>query len=348
MNIMKNLIRIASLVAAALLGIVPAQAQLTTTSTTLSVAVLAGGGNVASQSQWCLTSATGVVLPSLSANAVGSYLFVDKEVAQVVSAGSSSTCYNVKRGQLGTSANYGHSVNATLWVGNVATGSGDNSHPFSGGIFTPNVPSGTCTASVQYSLPVIVYGPNNSDFSGGLANCVSGYWSTTTLGEAQGPVTNVNPYTAFTTLSNSIAGTAVTDIAGVEWATQIQIPNSFTSTGACVLNGATVGTDKWLFAIWDATGAVVATTALAGVTTSGASLYQCAAWTATVNLVGPATYFIGLQGNGTTDTFTAYKTGGAPTLMGTVKKAAGVFGTVTAITPTTTFTTLYGPFMMVY
>lgn len=320
---------------------VPAFAQLATTSTTLSNAIVAN-----TTTQWCVASATNINLPSISQ--AGTYLFSDKEAAQVTSAGSSTTCFNVKRGQLGTSANYAHSKSAVVWVGNVATGTGDVSRPFAGGVLTSNVPSGSCTASAQYSLPIIITAPNNSDFAGGLARCVAGQWSVSTLGEGQAPVTTVQPFTAFTTLSNSIAGVSVTDVNGTIWFSQLQIPNSATLTGGCVLNGATVGTDKWIIALYDATGVLVANTALAGTTTAGVSLYQCIAFTSTLAVVGPGTYYLALQGNGTTDNFQAYKTGGAPTNYGT-QSQTGVFGTLAAMTtPTVTFTTAKGPIGMVY
>lgn len=339
-NLKSTLISIMALLAAVCVSH-PAYAQLATTNTTLSAAIAAN-----TTTQWCVASATNISVPS--AAATGTYLFVDKEAVQVTSAGSSATCFNVKRGQLGTSASFSHSSGAVVWVGNVATGTGDNSHPFSGGVLTTNVPSGSCVATAQYSLPVIVVAPNYSDFAGGLARCVAGQWSVSTLGEAQTQVTTVQPYTAFTTLSNSIAGVSVTDVNGTIWFSQLQIPNSATLTGGCVLNGITVGTDKWIIALYDATGALVANTATAGTTTAGASLYQCINFTATVSVVGPATYYLALQGNGTTDNFQAYKTGGAPTNYGT-QSQTGTFGTLAAMTtPTTTFTTAKGPIGMVF
>lgn len=347
---MRTLISIIGALGLLAAGESTAFAQLATPNTTFSVAIAPQSGNSGGgvNPQWCLASATGVVLPSLAAGTGGSYLFSDKEAAVVTAQGASATCFVVKRGQLGTSSGYGHSTAAKVWVGNVATGTGDTSRPFAGGVLTANVPSGSCTSSAQYSLPVIIYGPNNSDFSGGTAYCVAGYWSVSTLGEGQAPVTNVQPFTAFTTLSNSIAGVSVTDVAGTIWFSQLQIPNSATLTGACVLNGATVGTDKWIVALYDASGVLVANSATAGTTTAGVSLYQCIAFTATASVVGPATYYLALQGNGTTDNFSAYKTGGAPTNYGT-QSQAGVFGTLAAMTtPTVTFTTAKGPIGMVF
>jgi hypothetical protein len=314
-----------------------------TTSTTLSAAIAAN-----TTTQWCVASATGIVLPSLSGNAVGSYLMVDKEAAQVVRAGTSTTCFIVRRGTLGTSANYAHANAATVWVGNAAISSGDTSRPFTGA-FVVTPPSGTCTASAQYALPVIVTGGdfNGTVYAGDTYYCTAGYW---TKGVPQAPP---QPYTQFTTFTApgiplATLGSVVTDIAGQEWFSQINVEFNATSTGACLLNGTATGTDKWIFILWDAAGKIVANTAVAGVLASGSSTYTCQAWTAPINLQGPSTYFIGIQGNGTAATFYAYATAGVPTKYGTGIVAAGTFATLLPITPTTTFTTAVGPMFLMY
>lgn len=162
---MKTLIKLIAVVALA--G--SAFGQLTTTSTTLSGAIAAN-----TNTDWCLASATGVVLPSLSGATNGSYLIVGKEAAQVTGQGGSSTCFKVKRGQLGSAASYAHRSGAKVWVGNAATSSGDTSRPFNGAIVA-FPPTGSCTASEQYTLPVIYMGAalNNS---GGVYTCAGGLW----------------------------------------------------------------------------------------------------------------------------------------------------------------------------
>jgi hypothetical protein len=338
MKIMKNLLKIT---VSAVLLVFCASAQLATTSTTLASAVVSN-----TTTQWCVASATGINLPSLSGGTAASYLFVDKEAVVVTSQGSSSTCFNVKRGQLGTSSNYSHSVNSTVWVGSPATGTGDSSRPFTGGAFTTNMPSGTCVASAQYTLPIIVTGSISGVGTGDVYTCVGGYW---TRGDTQvGPY----PFTSFTTLSNPgnlVAATSVSDVNGKEWFSGIYIPANATLTGACWLNGATVGTDKRMAFLADLSGAIIATSATAGVTTASASTYQCVAFTSTISVYGPGRYYVGIMtGTGATDNFLAYATGGAPTNYPTGVVTGGTFGTVTAITPNSTFTTAVGPLMMVY
>ena len=172
--------------------------------------------------------------------------------------------------------------------------------------------------------------------------------TTPTGGIVQSTVSS--PYTAFTTYvapGNLIAPTAVTDTIA-EYSVDIFVPTNATLTGACLLNGATVTTDKHLVFLANAAGTIIAHSALTGASDSGASQYQCQAFTATIAVTGPQTYFVGTQTNGTTDTFLAYATGGAPTNYGTGLTTAGSFGTLVNITPTVSFTTAEGPLMSVY
>jgi hypothetical protein len=165
-----------------------------------------------------------------------------------------------------------------------------------------------------------------------------------------GQSTTTSPFTSFATLSNPgnlIAPTAVTDTVA-EYSSQIFIPTTTTLTGACLLNGATVTSDRHIVYLANSAGTIIANSVLTGVADSGASQYQCQAFTSPVAVTGPGTYFVGTQPNGTTDTFYAYATGGAPTNYLTVKTTASSFGTLVALTPPTTFTTAVGPLMMVY
>jgi hypothetical protein len=123
-----------------------------TTQTTLSAAV-----TTSTTAQVCVASATNVNVPAIGTN--GTYLGVEQEAMQVTGAGTSATCFKVKRAVLGT-ALAAHASGANVWVGNAATGTGDSSRPYSGGAIVTNAPAGQCTASQQYSLPVVVYGAN--------------------------------------------------------------------------------------------------------------------------------------------------------------------------------------------
>ena len=314
-----------------------------TTNTTLSAAVTAG------QTFICVASATNINVRSVSQG--GSFLVFDKEAVQVTTAGTSATCFNVKRGQLGSSAT-AHISGRKVWVGNVATGSGDSSRPFSGGAITATPPSGSCTASAQYSLPVI-YVPANSDTPGQDARayyCTAGVW-TSGWNQETGGQSNYTFWTTYPTPGNVVAPAAVTDVSGKLWFSQIYVGDTTLSTGACILSGSGGSTDSQIFAIWDVTGKLLANSALAGAV-GATSLMSCQAWVSPIVLPGPNSYFIGIQGNGTTAaTFSAYKTGGAPTGYLTGVQTGGTFGTIANISSAnipTTFTTAVGPYMSLY
>jgi len=111
-----------------------------------------------------------------------------------------------------------------------------------------------------------------------------------------------------------------------------------------VLNGTTVGTDKHLLILYDGTGNLIANSATAGATTSGASTYQTYAFTTPYYVVGPAKYYACLQSNGTTDSLRMLTAGTQDNI--TTKAVTGqTFGTIAAtFTVPTTFTTVVGPY----
>lgn len=158
-----------SILAIALLHTCAAFAQLTTTNTTLSAAIAAN-----TTGQWCVASATGIVVPSATIN--GSYLSADKEVVQVTAAGTLSTCFKVKRGQLGTSANAAHAISSVVYAGGAAVSSGDPSRPFAGGPFVTVAPSGYCLSTSQYTLPLIATGGATGRGTLLIVNCTGSQW----------------------------------------------------------------------------------------------------------------------------------------------------------------------------
>ena len=142
-------------------------------------------------------------------------------------------------------------------------------------------------------------------------------------------------------------GTDTTLVAGTIYWAEVFIPRNITLTGVGVLNGATVGTDKWIVALYtSAGGTVAANSALAGTTSSGANAFQQIAFTSTYAAVGPARYWIAFQSNGTTDTL---RTVAANTFVDVLTKSAtGTFGTLSSLTVPTTFTADVGPIAYVY
>jgi hypothetical protein len=148
-------------------------------------------------------------------------------------------------------------------------------------------------------------------------------------------------------LSGVVAFGTVTDVAGKTWFDALDVQFNSIATGACIANGSTVTTDKWIVALYDHAGNLMANSALAGTTTAGVSTFQCIAFTSPIAVFGPDQYFLALQGNGTTDTFKAYGTGGAMTSYPT-GSVTGTFATLPTLTVTSTFTASVGPVMTLY
>lgn len=128
-----KLIRIMGL--AALAG--PAFAQAPVGSTTLSGAISSFATTA------CLASATGVVVPNLATGVLGSIFVIDSESMQVMAAGPTSTCFNVKRGAYANSesnAATAHGNGQKVWVLGPTLSTGDPSRPISASAFLSQRP----------------------------------------------------------------------------------------------------------------------------------------------------------------------------------------------------------------
>lgn len=125
---------------------------------------------------------------------------------------------------------------------------------------------------------------------------------------------------------------------------EVFVPARVSITGIAFFNGSAVGTDKWVGILYNSSGVVVANTALAGTTAVGTDAYQKIDLTAPYTANGPATFYIGLQCNGTTARFNTHILG----TFGADKKTSEVFGTPTTITVPTAFVTARGPMASVY
>jgi len=165
----------------------------------------------------------------------------------------------------------------------------------------------------------------------------------------------INPQTAAMTLVQLAAAisflnnnTSLTPVAGSRYYTSVSVgatgSGNTTFTGISALIGATGGTDKFIYELHDSTGALVATTALAGVTVGTAGTWQQIPFTAPVS-IAPGNYFIVVQNNGTTARIATYNAPTSPLLTGS---ATGTFGTSASITPPTTYTAGVGPVATLY
>lgn len=138
----------------------------------------------------------------------------------------------------------------------------------------------------------------------------------------------------------------VAQTAGTMNFTEIYVPYTQTWLGAGILNGTTVGTHNVLTALYGSNGVLLANSAVAGVVSAGASVFQNIAFTSSITLP-PGRYFVGFQYSGTTPTPRhLLAANGSNIITGSV---AGTFGTVpSTITVPTTFTTAVGPICQLY
>ncbi len=200
--------------------------QADTTNTTITAALTNTTNPI------CVASATGIVLPSLSGSAAGSFLAIDSEIMQVRS-NPQTLCYQVTRGMMGSPVT-AHANAALVWVGSAATSSGDSSRPF-GGPFISYAPSGPCTPNQQYVLPVIIAGePNGYSRSGQPWTCFS--QSASTVGK-WGPVQPSNGVTfggtmAAATGAQIVPGSAFI-LSGTNAITSFTLPTGF-AAGQCL------------------------------------------------------------------------------------------------------------------
>lgn len=143
------------------------------------------------------------------------------------------------------------------------------------------------------------------------------------------------------------SATSATPSATILRMTQLWLPHNETITGVAVLNAATCGSNKWIVAIFDSTGASLANSALAGTLCSGTSAYQKVAFTAPAVVTGPRTLWIGVYADGATDRYYAVPTTGqADGLAGSI--TSQTFGTIASVTLPTTFTADVGPVAYIY
>lgn len=158
----------------------------------------------------------------------------------------------------------------------------------------------------------------------------------------QGPRILPNgPILAFASL-----GTSAVHVAGTWYRAEIQVPHLAQWTGIQVLNGATVGTDNLMVALYDTNGVLITNSAVAGVLSAGANAFQSIAFL-TQPILTPGRYFVAVQCSGTTATTRRWAAANGGNQM--TQSATGSFGTVPAsFTPPTTFTADVGPIAALY
>ena len=114
-----------------------------------------------------------------------------------------------------------------------------------------------------------------------------------------------------------------------------------------MLNGATVGTDNLIAALYDTGGNLIANSAVAGVLSAGANAFQEIAFTAATPPLAPGRYFLAVQCNGTTATTRRMAAADGGIAMASI--TAGTFGTVpSSFTVPTTFSAGASPIGYLY
>jgi len=158
----------------------------------------------------------------------------------------------------------------------------------------------------------------------------------------QGPRILPNgPILAFASL-----GTSAVHVAGTWYRSEIYVPHLAQWTGIQVLNGATVGTDNIMVALYDTNGVLITNSAVAGALSAGANAFQSLAFL-TQPILQPGRYFVAVQCSGTTATTRKWAAANGGNQM--TQSATGTFGTVPAsFTPPTTFTADVGPIAALY
>lgn len=140
-------------------------------------------------------------------------------------------------------------------------------------------------------------------------------------------------------------GTNAVHVAGTIYVSEIFIPFKKTITGLSVLNGATVGTDNLIVALYPgAGGAVLKNSALAGTLSAGADAFQEIPFTSSYAAVG-GLYYAAVQCNGTT---AKTRRIAASTYLNLTKSFAGAFGTLTSLTVPTSTAADAGPIVYAY
>lgn len=207
------------------------------------------------------------------------------------------------------------------------------------------IAQGFATAAQTTSMSSLVGAPDQFVTQGGnVAVADQGGYTTPTYRQGPSILPNIALGSAALT---GYETNGVAQVAGTWNYSEIFVPHNNTWTGAGCLNGTTVGTNKYIFALFGSNGVLIANTATAGTLTATASVMQNIAFTAPVNLAR-GRYFIGVQLDGATDTVRhVLAANGSNVICGT---QTGTFGTVPAAitTVSSTFTTAVAPICQLY
>lgn len=136
--------------------------------------------------------------------------------------------------------------------------------------------------------------------------------------------------------------TEATPVTTETYYAEVFVPANTTITGVAVFNGGTADGNVNV-GLADSNGAIVAQSATT-TAQSGTDNYQRVAFSSTYAAKGPATYYVLTQHSTTTARFNAHTVGN----FSAGKVTSQTYGTLTTLSPATTFTTAVGPVATLY
>jgi hypothetical protein len=182
-----------------------------------------------------------------------------------------------------------------------------------------------------------------------ISDCLNGVWvAGNVVPQGNTPYHIPSPFAGSVT-NDAALGTSTGTAAAELYCTEFDLSSSKLLSGIAPHIGATGGTDKWIVALYDAGGKLLANSNTNGTTVSStAYAWQAEAFTSSYYAVGPAQYFGCVQSNGTAATLDLIKTYYGDYVLTYKSGSAGTFGTLPNFTAPTGFTTVNGPWLYVY
>lgn len=148
-------------------------------------------------------------------------------------------------------------------------------------------------------------------------------------------------HTGETGATTTTTGTDTTPVVTETYFARVLVPCNAVITGVALLNGSAVAGNVTAI-LYDQDGVPIVQSA--STAQSGTAAFQDFAFTTPFNAVGPGRYFVGFQFNNTSARFRTHTLG----RFTTGKKTGETYGTATALTIASTFTTAVGPIASTY
>lgn len=192
----------------------------------------------------------------------------------------------------------------------------------------------------------ISFGSVNGDANlrrGGAAQLITDGSLQATTGIVPTTAVSVNNYVAGQAPATSTQGTDTTPVSGTIFFGQVFIPANVTLTGISYLIGTVGGTNSVIVGLYNNAGTLVKNSALGGTVVGTLATMQRVPFTSSYAATGPAMYWVSVSMNGTTARLRTHTFGDHA-----AGSATGVFGTLGAVVPVTSFTANTAPYAMTY